>query len=134
MIFTFTPTFIGKALLYYLGAVSITFWNMSGTLQKKWIYSSNLYNDILKANKKKRPLLINALAIDLLILDLWAHRSFAELFADELEENIEQKELSHNQNDMFDKVNDGRLPEHTALKLLEDRQRILIKERDEEYQ
>lgn len=67
------------------GSITLAYWNMSSMFNKKWSYCADLYNQILKTTDyNDRAFLRNSLAIDLLTLDLWAHRSFSTLFKDEL--------------------------------------------------
>ncbi len=74
---------VSKGLIMVLGSVSLVHWNISRLSYKKWLYCNRLYNDALKCDDYDTVQILQAaLAIDLIILDLWAHRSFYDFFAD----------------------------------------------------
>jgi hypothetical protein len=120
-----------KAVFAFLGAISLSYWNMSNIFNRQWTYCADLYNKILQeGDDDARQSLKVSLAIDLLILDLWAHRSFRELFRDELFLAIDSHYSdSGNRKDLHRKANAGDLTENEANNLLEDRLRKLLAER-----
>ncbi len=110
------------------GSTTIAYWNMSTMFNKKWTYVVDLYNKIIQLDSsKKTELLRNALAIDLLTLDLWAHRSLCSLFKNELIKAIKHTHLD-NQDDItqaLSRMTTGLLTETEAMKYLEYRHNIL---------
>ena len=114
------------------GSTSVVYWNMSHTFHKKWLYCAGLYNDIIKKeeNKKNSSLkrkMANALAIDLLVLDLWAHRSFSELFSDELKHAIENNNMeSSKRSSLKEQMINQEMTEDKAKELLEEYQTQLV--------
>ena len=110
-------------------SISLSYWNMSNLFGKKWTYCSQLYNQItIKDEKKDR--LRNALAIDLLTVDLWAHRSFSSFFYCEIEKGI--KGMSDNDQSLYMcKLHSGNLLESKALEILGDQHEKLFEEEEE---
>lgn len=111
----------------FLGALSLVYWKTAELTHKKWEYCCNLYNHAIVADGKNHDLLVNALAIDLLIVDLWAHRSFRELFSEELQsamldginDDLEKSELAS-------RVTSGKLDENQAMHYLLAKQQKLL--------
>lgn len=123
-LFSFLGNNLNSLLITFFSATSIIYWQTTAIFQKKWLYCNELYNTILSLNEQdhyKRNILSNALSIDLLTLDLWAHRSFQDFFRDEL--NIAIKNIYSNSNPMLntviEKVNKGYFNENDILKILE---------------
>lgn len=125
-----------KIGLPFLATVSIVYWKLWHDYHSKWTYCCGLFNDILKNSDKSAVAekLRRALAIDLLVLDLWAHRSFAEFFRDCLSEAIIHYYKENALPLEIKNINAGKLTECQALKILESYQRsdgtmILAKEK-----
>ena len=111
-----------NVIVSFFGAVSILYWNIMSLFNKKWAYCCELYNKIISKNrgKSKQKLLENALAVDLLTLDLWAHRSFSKFFSKELTKSIKKKYCKDEimRNIIISKANEQRLTENEAWDLL----------------
>ena len=75
------------------GATIIGYWHMTSTFYKKSKSCNDLNVEILKAvgreDHKTVELFSNALAIELLTLDLWAHRKFSSIFSEEIYKAID---------------------------------------------
>lgn len=109
-------------LMPLLGIMSVVYWNLWKDYHSKWTYCCNVFNQILTLENEKADKLRRALAIDLLILDLWAHRSFSEFFKDSLLEAL--NEMKDDEKEFFiKKINDGEVAECEALRILESYQR-----------
>ena len=120
--------------LYAISGFSILYWNMNRINYKRWEYCANLYNRILEINCEiHRQTMINALAIDLVTIDLWANRSFKEFFYDELMAAINTKYKSSGERVRDEKeiAKKGKLTETEALEILEYRQEKLLEKRKE---
>lgn len=116
-------------LITFLGAISIIYWQTATIFQKKWLYCNELYNKILALDGNDiyhHDLLCNALAIDLLTLDLWAHRSFRDFFRDELNNAISNYKSEYILDKTIEKINNGYLNERDAFDILESHQRKLL--------
>ncbi len=116
-----------------MGAMSLVYWNSSSLFNRKWTYCCDLYNEMLKlergsqSNELRYKKLKNALAMDLIVLDMWAHRSFKELFRDELEIAIESTSISElKKNEAIIKANLHKLTESEALEILQKYQHHLL--------
>jgi len=66
-----------KAVLTYFSTVSVLWWHTTGVIREQWSHANSVYNEMLKSSDAHNLIAVS-LAIDLLILDLWAHRSFCE--------------------------------------------------------
>lgn len=115
-------------LFYYVpgfaATCSISYWNMANMFNKKWEYCCRLYNEVLKVEAGTNgdaSRMRNSLAIDLLVVDLWAHRSFSQFFAVELEAAIKGIYGSESQaaKDNISNINSGNLTENRAMEFLE---------------
>lgn len=106
-----------------LTAISVIYWQSAKIFYQKWHYCSNLYNKIISTDHKNHKeiyrTLSNALAIDLILLDLWAHRAFKEVFRDELKNAINNYDRLEIRNSIFNKVNNNQLSENEALHILQ---------------
>lgn len=114
-----------------IAGLSVAYWNVSTMYNRKWNYCADLYNKMLATeDATARAQLRNALAIDLLVLDLWAHRSFRELFRDELESSLyaTYKDQSIIDGKITD-ISEGKMCEKIAHELLEHRNAMLSIER-----
>ncbi len=127
-------TVIKENIIHYsiafIAALSFFYWQSAKMDQKKWLYCSDLYNTLIQENHGNAiisKILGNALAIDLIILDLWAHRSFKELFCDELNQAVEKRADKYC---LITKVNEKKLTEDEALFILQQYQDDLLEERD----
>ncbi len=105
-------------------AVSIViYWNMWKDFHSKWEYCCNLFNQTLSASTEgTKEKLRRALAVDLLILDMWAHRAFAEHFKEVLDEAIESYPNPHYKNILKDKLAKSELTECEVQDILENYQ------------
>ncbi len=108
-------------------SISLVFWNMNNVFHRKWKYCADLYNQYLfeesrvnKNEKEKLDIIVNSLAIDLFHMDLWAHRSFAELFYDELKSAIKDHSSDNSLSKEF--------TESEVIELLEKRHHKLLRQ------
>lgn len=91
---TSAESVIATSTIGFLTLWTGLFWNEKVSIHKKWEYLASLYNEILrtdfakKSEYPKRALLENALALDILQLEMWSHESYAEFFRTALEEAI----------------------------------------------
>lgn len=118
-----------KLGLVLSGSITVAYWNMSTMFNKKWSYCADLYNKILavpKSNHEQRELLRNALAIDILTLDLWAHRSFSALFAEELLKAIDCANSESHASSQRGRAENGDFTESEALRVLEAKNHQLV--------
>lgn len=70
-----------STLITVLGVTSSFFIMERKSLYEKWIYLAGLYNKILEQKKgHKRNAMECALAMDLIDMEMWAHRSFRDFF------------------------------------------------------
>lgn len=117
-----------KISLTYFAAWTAAYWKMSDLYRKQWDYCSNLYNQTLSEKEETtRELLRNSLAIDLVTVDLWAHRSFAEMFKSELELAVKYGGPDGSSSNLnMSKIENGTLLENDALELLEAYQTALF--------
>lgn len=122
-----------KVFFTFLGSTTVSYWNMNNLFNKKWTYCANLYNKVAEFSSSKNggdanELLENTLAIDLLTLDLWAHRSFADHFSEELWLAVNDKYKDPGIiDDICSKINKKELKEHEAWDLITFRHSHLIK-------
>lgn len=86
-LFYLLQLFIGKAtdgydaIVFSVGVFGVVFWRERTSLYSKWRYLAHLYNESLKADcELSSDILTTALAIDILDIDMWAHRSFRRVF------------------------------------------------------
>ena len=117
-------------------AAGVGYWNMVNVLNKKSMYCGQLYNQIFAVlaggDKKKGEAMATSLAIQLLTLDLWAHRSFGRVFVKKLDEAIQfhgSAKGSGTKDDiptLVKKVQAGKLKVKEARTLLEDYQAHLL--------
>lgn len=118
-----------KLGLVLSGSITVAYWNMSTMFNKKWSYCADLYNKILtvpKSDSDQRDLLRNALAIDILTLDLWAHRSFSALFTAELLKAIDCAHGEAHAVSEIARAENGDFTESDALRVLETRNHQLV--------
>ena len=133
--------------LAFIGSISISYWNMSNLFGRKWEYCSKLYNDITtlkyerqeggSTNEDLKKIILdrmrNALAIDLLMVDLWAHSSFSSFFYDEMKKSILDPRGDDEEGEcekcrvLLSNLNEGKLSEDAALDILEKRHINLFK-------
>lgn len=121
--------------------VVIGFWQTTNTFYSKASSCNGVYLNYLQAitedNYRKIFVLRNALALQLLTLDLWAHRLYRNLFAADLEASIkfafankDQVPLVEKETDQeafIKKVNDGKLKVDEARSLLGHYQEALLR-------
>lgn len=119
-----------KLVFAFLGAVSVSYWNMGQIFNRHWTYCSDAFNTVLQTtDADARDRLRLSLAIDLITLDLWAHRSFRDLFRDELFRAIVAKYRDPGVlNDTINKISKKKMREDEALRILSERRRILLAE------
>ncbi|MGE4131887.1 MAG: hypothetical protein AB7F86_09625 [Bdellovibrionales bacterium] len=80
---------IARGVLGLGGAASVAFWKMSDLYRQQWHYCCDIYIKSLALKPgHEQNLLMSALAIDLVVVDLWAHRSFRDFFREELWEAL----------------------------------------------
>lgn len=119
-------------LLGLISMISVVYWGNSRLLNSKWLYCQGLYNDIVKLQCRNRldrlthDVLVNSLAMDLLVLDLWAHRLFSEMFSQELKRAIRNTTKGPYKGITLQRMKGGTLTESEAMKLLETRQKVLF--------
>jgi hypothetical protein len=74
-----------KGVLTLIGAASVIFWKRSDIIRNQWTYCSDLFNDLQKEpNPVRRELFYGNLVMDLFLSNLWAHRSYKDVFAQHL--------------------------------------------------
>lgn len=90
----FSQESVSTAVVGYFALWGGLFWREKVSIHNKWQYLAQLYNSLLEAEPskknryRKRELLENALALDVLQLEMWSHESYAELFYCALKESI----------------------------------------------
>lgn len=127
----FSFKFFKNYLLPWLGLNLIIYANLWKDYHSKWSYCSSLYNEIIKQNcEKVQRNLISNFAIDLLCLDMWAHRSFYSSFRNSVEEAIEHK-YQDCQSCQITKLNSGNFSENEIAEILEDYQSELVENKVE---
>jgi len=74
------------ALLFLIsGIFAGTYINERSNIHSKWTYLANLYNlAISQPDPKMSNKVLSSLAHDILIMDMWAHRSFDDVFHETL--------------------------------------------------
>ncbi len=122
------------------GAVVFGYWSMLSAFYSKSAACNQIYLEMIKAGGEGHTitakLLSNALAIELLTLDLWAHRRFRMLFARNLYRAIEHAYSGDSQRlemklpakieDLYALVNGGHLQSKEARVLLDNYQDYLM--------
>ena len=122
------------------GAVIIGYWHMTGSFYKKTKSCHHLHTEMLKATgsgeEHTAEILSQALAIELLTLDLWAHRQYRKLFADVLTQSMKwaydhkwdgvRLERFEHFDDYIDHVNRGKLQAKEARLLMDHYQEHLL--------
>lgn len=84
-----------KYSIGFFSSVAGVHWHHRRVYASQWKYCADLYNEIIKIvvdnykNEKIKNRLILALCIDLIDLDMWAHKSFSEMFKNEIFESID---------------------------------------------
>lgn len=106
-----------------MGVMSVVYWNLWKDYHSKWMYCCDVFNEILKADESKSNKLRRGLAVDLLVLDLWSHRSFREFFRDCLGEAIDLYVQEPDKDEIVLKFNNGEAAEGEAMIILEHYQR-----------
>lgn len=79
----------------YFGMIGALFVKEKNSLNDKWKYLASVYNDVIKITPEdhkynKREILLTALAIDILDMEMWSHRSFRDIFRTQLETSIKE--------------------------------------------
>lgn len=125
------------------GAVVVGYWNMIATFYKKSQACNYLHVELLKATGDGKlqtaELLSNSLAIELLTLDLWAHRKYRHLFAVYLYKSMElayqdkameiaDLKLPKSLAECIEYVNHGHLQAKEARILLDSHHQVLMKQ------
>ena len=136
---------IDPVIAMFAGVV-IGYWKMTDVFHKKSETCVRLYHDYLKAmskgHEREGEILFNNFAMQILTVDLWAHRSFRVHFARALEEALKVcfeekyqtedaqallKEMKiHSQVEFMEHINRGRLYARQARRLLENHQAFLL--------
>lgn len=100
------------------------FWGMSHTFAQKSVDCLHLYNDYLKefasGDLKVANLLATSLSLQLLMVDLYAHRNFTWLFAKTLKEAIGDDEVN------IKKFDEGQMSVREARFILQDHLKSLM--------
>ena len=109
----------------FIGAWSANHWRERAIFYDKWKYLAGLYNEVLKQKEDVSDVLQCALAIDILTLGFWAHRSYQELFRDALV--LAVRECREEPAEMIRRIFRGEMSEDEALKILEDHQKSIFK-------
>jgi hypothetical protein len=80
-------------IIAYFAAIGFSYYSMSSVFFKKSEACAHMYTEMIKAggagNTWSAKALSNALALELLTLDLWAHRKYRGLFAKNLYRAVE---------------------------------------------
>lgn len=127
----------------FAGAVVFGYWNMLNVFHRKSEACSQIYLEMIKnANSGKdinSRLLCNTLCLELLTLDLWAHRMYKSLFARNLSRAVDVAyakkmsqigavQLPENKSHFLDFINKGQLQAKDARTLLDSYQDVLLEE------
>lgn len=132
-------TLIAGAIVSFFTLWTALFWNEKVSIHKKWEYLANLYNEILKTEPaiskpeigylpyQKRDLLVNALALDILQMEMWSHESYADLFYDSLEEAIRSIHDENHASFICSKLPTSGIYRSDAKQYLLDHQQIILK-------
>lgn len=113
-------------LLPLLAVIIVIYGSIWKDFHSKWEYCSNLFNDILKCNDEEVVSnLCASLSIDLITLDLWAHRSFKETFHEELITAIKEK-YQTSALPIIEEAENGLMSETRAMEILTDYQAKLV--------
>lgn len=130
------------------GAVVVGYWNMTSVFHKKSASCANMYLEMIKVGGAGQTitakLLSNALAIELMTMDLWAHRMYRSLFTKNLYRAIEHAYSEHSSKldlklpetlqGMVDKVNSGKLQGKDARVLLDNYHDFLLFKSNTQHQ
>lgn len=116
------------AYIGLVGAISVVFWNISTSVRQQWAYCADVYYKVLSSEPRaKKDVVANSLAIDLLVLDHWAHRLFAEFFRDELAEAIASVRPKSQWARIVKDIGARRFSVADAQQILEEYHAILVK-------
>lgn len=121
-----SPAGFGKLTVGFFSVVSIIYWGVSSRFNNNWLYCQNLFSTIAamevtdRASAERRSVVASSLCIDLVILDLWAHRAFTNGFHEILQRaiTITQDELTIRA-ELLERFSLGDLREDEALNILE---------------
>lgn len=119
-------------VLAYIAAIVIGDWKMVNTFYRKSEACEALYIEMIKAegagNTHLATLLSNALAIELITMDLWAHRKYSRIFANNLALAIDHVysiperpaslKLAESIDQVWDALNRGKMQVHDAREIL----------------
>lgn len=76
-------------IVFLLGGFSVTYWNLKTRMGEQWNYCADLYNRVFLDGIEDPPLRRAykkiSLAIDIIDLDLWSHKSFRKVVSHSLE-------------------------------------------------
>ena len=73
------------------GIFGATFINERASLHSKWQYLANTYTQaILMEDRAIQDHALSFLAHDILIMEMWAHKSFKQAFKDAIQESVEK--------------------------------------------
>lgn len=127
-------------IIAYFAAIGFSYYAMSSVFFKKSEACAHMYTEMIKAggsgNTWSAKALSNALAIELLTLDLWAHRKYRGLFAKNLYRAVDHAYSSNSvslninlptdMSDILNTINKGKLQAKEARILLDNYQDYLM--------
>jgi len=127
-------------VLFYFGGIVAGYWSMLNAFYNKSAACNQMYLEMVKSggigNTIAAKLISTSLAIELLTMDLWAHRKYRSLFARNLFRAIEHAYSDQSAlvefkmpsaiEQMLERVNAGKLENKEARLLLENYQNFLM--------
>ncbi len=112
---------------------ALGYWNMSHVFYRKSETAAEIYTQIMTAKGSghfyTEQLLTNNLCLQLLTMDLWAHRLYDGLFAQHLEQAIQNTIPPERQNQLYDSIQKGQLQAKEAREILSN-YRLLLWQKD----
>lgn len=113
----------------FVAAVAAVYWQMGLLFNRQWQHCNDLYTEFLKASDTVlRGKLANALAHDLLVCDMWAIRSFENLFRMELTKAVRGVCSPSKFSKVKKKMDKGQLTEDDASNYLSRYEAILLED------
>lgn len=110
-ILNFITTYPRKIAILWVPVLSIIYWNLRTKFAGQWMYCADLYNKISYESidtKNPREILYQrcTLALDLVQVDLYSHKSFSKTFNVALEKSIYY--VYKNYPNYLDEINDAK--------------------------